>query len=210
MSNLNLFTSGKNNTPIKLALADAEVTYYPSFFASEKAAEYFKRLLNEVEWQQDNIKIFGKVYAQPRLTALYGINEASYRYSGITMFPKPFNAMLKEIKTNIEACCNVKFTTVLLNYYRDGSDSNGWHSDDEKELGKNPVIASVSLGGERTFRLRHKKDKTQKKNLILQHGSLLIMGGETQHHWHHCIPKSKKDIKPRINLTFRVISPTTK
>jgi alkylated DNA repair dioxygenase AlkB len=202
---LDLFTSEKNNTPLKLALTDAEITYYPSFFASEEASEYFRLLLNEIEWQQDDIKIFGKVYKQPRLTALYGINDASYRYSGITMLPKPFNSVLKEIKKRIEDITNVKFTTVLLNYYRDGSDSNGWHSDDEKVLGENPVIASISLGAERTFRLRHKKDKTQKKNLTLQNGSLLLMAGETQHHWQHCIPKSKKDIKPRINLTFRVI-----
>jgi alkylated DNA repair dioxygenase AlkB len=202
---LALFTSEKNNTPIKLALTDAEITYYPSFFSSEEASEYFKILLNQIEWQQDDIKVFGKIYKQPRLTALYGINDAPYRYSGITMFPKPFNSVLKEIKTRIEEITNVKFTTVLLNYYRDGSDSNGWHSDDEKELGQNPVIVSISLGAERTFRLRHKKDKTKKKNLTLQHGSLLLMAGETQHHWQHCIPKSKKDIKPRINLTFRVI-----
>ena len=202
---MDLFTSEKNNTPIKLALPDANITYYSSFFSPEESSEYFQILLNEIEWQEDDIKVFGKTYKQPRLTALYGMNNASYRYSGITMFPKPFNSILKEIKTKIEEITEIKFTTVLLNFYRDGSDSNGWHSDDEKELGENPLIASISLGAERTFRLRHKKDKTQKKNLILQHGSLLIMKGETQHHWQHCIPKSKKDIKPRINLTFRVI-----
>lgn len=202
---MDLFTSEKNNTPIKLALPDANITYYSSFFSPEESSEYFQILLNEIEWQEDDIKVFGKTYKQPRLTALYGMNNASYRYSGITMFPKPFNFILKEIKTKIEEITEIKFTTVLLNFYRDGSDSNGWHSDDEKELGENPVIVSISLGAERTFRLRHKKDKTKKKNLILQHGSLLIMKGETQHHWQHCIPKSKKDIKPRINLTFRVI-----
>ena len=202
---MDLFTSEKNNTPIKLALPDANITYYSSFFSPKESSEYFQILLNEIEWQEDDIKVFGKTYKQPRLTALYGMNNASYRYSGITMFPKPFNSILKEIKTKIEEITEIKFTTVLLNFYRDGSDSNGWHSDDEKELGENPLIASISLGAERTFRLRHKKDKTKKKNLILQHGSLLIMKGETQHHWQHCIPKSKKDIKPRINLTFRVI-----
>ena len=179
---MDLFTSEKNNTPIKLALPDANITYYSSFFSPKESSEYFQILLNEIEWQEDDIKVFGKTYKQPRLTALYGMNNASYRYSGITMFPKPFNSILKEIKTKIEEITEIKFTTVLLNFYRDGSDSNGWHSDDEKELGENPVIVSISLGAERTFRLRHKKDKTQKKNLILQHGSLLIMKGETQHH----------------------------
>ena len=200
-----MFTSEKNSEPIKLALPDADVIYYPTFFSSEEASGYFQILLDQIEWQEDEIKLFGKIYKQPRLTALYGANDASYSYSGITMFPKPFNSVLKEIKTRIEDTSEVKFTSVLLNYYRDGSDSNGWHSDDEKELGKNPMIASLSLGSERTFQLRHKKDKAQRKNLLLQHGSLLIMAGETQHHWQHCIPKSKKIISPRINLTFRVI-----
>ena len=99
---MDLFTSEKNNTPIKLALPDANITYYSSFFSPEESSEYFQILLNEIEWQEDDIKVFGKTYKQPRLTALYGMNNASYRYSGITMFPKPFNSILKEIKTKIE------------------------------------------------------------------------------------------------------------
>lgn len=202
---MNLFASEKNIKPIQLSLPDADLIYYSSFFSSEESSEYFKILKSETEWQQDNIKVFGKIYKQPRLTALYGDDGASYSYSGITMFPKLFNSVLKEIKTKIEEVSEVKFNTVLLNLYRDGSDSNGWHSDDEKELGENPVIASLSLGAERIFQLRHKHDKKNRKNIELENGSLLLMKGTTQHYWQHCIPKSKKVIHPRINLTFRIL-----
>ena len=205
MSDLDLFASEKNNAPIKLLLPDADITYYPYFFSLEEASALFKIFLKEIDWQQDDIKVFGKIYKQPRLTALYGDDGASYSYSGITMFPKPFSSVLKEIKNRIEEVSEVKFNTVLLNLYRDGSDSNGWHSDDEKELGENPVIASLSLGVERVFQLRYKKDKKLRENLLLRNGSLLLMAGATQHHWQHCIPKSKKIMSPRINLTFRII-----
>jgi alkylated DNA repair dioxygenase AlkB len=203
---LNLFASEKDSAPIKLSLPNAQLTYFPSFFSSEEASEYFSILKSEVAWQLDDIKVFGKIYKQPRLTALYSDDDASYSYSGITMFPKPFNSVLKEIKDKIEAVSEVKFNSVLLNLYRDGSDSNGWHSDDEKELGQNPVIASLSLGTERVFQLRAKKDKKLRQNLLLKNGSLLLMAGATQHHWQHCIPKSKKVISPRVNLTFRLIT----
>ena len=205
MSDLDLFTSEENRERIQLALPDAEITYYPSFYASEEASALFDNLMKEIDWQQDDIKVFGKIYKQPRLTALYGDDGASYSYSSITMFPKPFNPVLKEIKSRIEEVSEVKFNTVLLNLYRDGSDSNGWHSDDEKELGQNPVIASLSLGTERVFQLRLKKDKKIRENLLLKNGSLLLMAGATQHYWQHCIPKSKKIVSPRINLTFRII-----
>ena len=205
MCDLDLFSSEKNSVPIKLSLPDADVVYYPSFFSSEETSEYFKILKNETDWQQDNIKLFGKTYKQPRLTALYGNDEKTYTYSSITMLPKPFNSVLKEIKDKIEAVSEVKFNTVLLNLYRDGSDSNGWHSDDEKELGKNPVIASISFGAMRTFQLRHKKDRKNRKNIQLEDGSLLLMKGRTQHFWQHQIPKSKRVKEERINLTFRLI-----
>lgn len=161
--------------------------------------------MNETEWQQDDIKIFGKVYQQPRLTALYGDDGKSYSYSNITMYPKPMTPLLKEIKSKIELMTQTVFNTVLLNLYRDGTDSNGWHSDNEKELGKNPVIASVSLGAKRSFKLKQRGDKKLNYKIFLNHGSLLLMQGETQHHWLHELPKSKKITEPRINLTFRVI-----
>lgn len=190
---------------VRLDLPDSEIWYYPSFFNLGKADQYFKVLRKDTPWQQDDIKVFGKTYAQPRLTALYASNTKSYSYSNITMYPKPFTPTLLEIKEAIEAEAGTCFTTCLLNLYRDGKDSNGWHSDDEKELGENPVIASITLGQERYFHLRHKNDKGLKHKILLQHGSLLLMQGETQHNWQHQIAKTARKIGERINLTFRVI-----
>ena len=121
------------------------------------------------------------------------------------MIPKAFTKELLHIKAKVESVIDTNFTTCLLNLYRDGQDSNGWHADNEKELGINPIIASVSFGAERLFKLKHRKDKTLKKDLVLQHGSLLIMKGETQHKWLHQIPKTKKKTGERINLTFQFI-----
>ena len=190
---------------IVLPLQDADITYFPGFIPSEIAREYFNELLSETKWEQDDIKIFGKVYAQPRLTALYGEAGKPYTYSGITMHPKPFSPLLSEIKQKVESVSEVNFTTVLLNLYRDGNDSNGWHSDDEKKLGINPIIASLSLGVKRKFNLRHKKDPSLKSSIELEHGSLLLMKGTTQHLWKHQLPKSARIHQPRINLTFRII-----
>ncbi|MEM6895079.1 MAG: alpha-ketoglutarate-dependent dioxygenase AlkB [Bacteroidota bacterium] len=189
----------------RLPLPDSEITYYPNFFEQDWADNCFQELLEQTPWQQDDIKVFGKVYPQPRLTALYGNNGKSYSYSNITMQPHPFSERLLEIKTAIEQQSMEKFTTCLMNLYRDGQDSNGWHADDEKELGQNPVIASVSFGYERYFNLRHKNDKTQKHKLLLENGSLLLMAGPTQHFWQHQIAKTAKKVGPRINLTFRII-----
>jgi len=188
-----------------LNLPKADICYYPSFLDQNKADFYFEKLRNGVTWQQDDITVFGKTYPQPRLTALYADNDKPYSYSNIKMHPHLFSAELLEIKSSIEKLINVSFTSCLLNLYRDGKDSNGWHADDEKELGENPAIASITLGQERFFHLRLKNDKTIKHKLLLQHGSLLLMKGETQHHWQHQIAKTSKPIGERINLTFRVI-----
>ena len=186
-------------------LPDADITYYPQFLNQEKANYYFNLLKQNVPWQQDDIKIFGKIYPQPRLTALYGNNGKPYSYSNITMQSHRFSEELSEIKYKIEELIKIEFTTCLLNLYRDGKDSNGWHADNEKELGQNPVIASLTLGQERYFHLKHTQDKGPKQKILLEHGSLLLMQGATQHHWLHQIPKTAKPIKERINLTFRVI-----
>lgn len=189
----------------QLNLPDCEIIYYRDFLDPVRADACFKRLKNEVPWQQDDIKVFGKVYAQPRLTALYANNEKPYSYSNITMYPHKFDDLLMELKQGVEKVSGVKFTSCLLNLYRDGRDSNGWHADNEKELGGNPVIASVSLGATRFFHLKHRDDKNIKYKLPLEHGSLLIMKGATQHHYLHQIAKTKKEVGNRINLTFRVI-----
>ena len=190
---------------IHFELPDAEIIYYPDFFGKEKADVFFEKLKTEISWQQDDITVFGKTYPQPRLTALFGNEGKPYSYSNIVMQPHAWNSLLLFIKNEIEEVCNENFTTVLLNYYRDGKDSNGWHADDEKELGRNPVIASVSFGVERSFHLQHNSIKEQKLKINLEHGSLLIMKGPTQHFWKHQIPKTAKPIGSRINLTFRII-----
>ncbi|WP_297692156.1 alpha-ketoglutarate-dependent dioxygenase AlkB [uncultured Eudoraea sp.] len=191
---------------MKLQLRDSDITYFSDFLDREKASAYFEMLKSSVPWRQDEIRVYGKIYSQPRLTALYGNNNRSYSYSGIVMKPMPFNETLFDVREKISSLTDVEFTSCLLNLYRDGKDSNGWHSDDEKELGKNPVIASVSLGHERYFHLRHKKLKHLKHKILLEHGSLLLMRGETQHFWHHQIAKTRRPIGERINLTFRVIA----
>lgn len=202
---MDLFSTEENNNPQIITLQDADISYYPSLFNEDEASQLYEILINEIDWQQDDIKIFGKVYPQPRLTALYANNTKSYTYSGIQMFPKKFTPTLESIREKIEAICKVTFTSVLLNLYRDGNDSNGWHSDDEKELGINPVIASVSFGAKRCFQLKHKRDKKLNYKLFLNHGSLLLMKGATQHHWKHQLAKTKISVSPRINLTFRII-----
>lgn len=190
---------------IHFELPDAEIIYYPDFFGKEKADFFFEKLKTEIPWQQDDITVFGKTYPQPRLTSLFGNEGKPYSYSNIVMQPHVWNSLLLFIKNEIEEVCDENFTTVLLNYYRDGKDSNGWHADDEKELGRNPVIASVSFGAERSFHLQHNFIKEQKLKINLEHGSLLIMKGSTQHFWKHQIPKTAKPIGSRINLTFRII-----
>ncbi|PQJ15541.1 alpha-ketoglutarate-dependent dioxygenase AlkB family protein [Aureicoccus marinus] len=190
----------------KIELPQAELDYWPHFLSETEAAELYTQLLLEVPWQSDRIQVFGQWYDQPRLTALYGEEGKPYTYSGITMNPHNFTRELKTLKDRIEKQTGDSFSSCLLNNYRNGSDSNGWHADDEKELGQNPVIASLSLGHPRFFHLRPKNDKKNTYKLLLQPGSLLVMRGRTQHHWQHQLPKSKKVKEGRINLTFRQIN----
>ena len=188
-----------------LNLPDARITYISDFLSPEIANRYFQIFLKELNWQQHDITIFGKRIPQPRLTALYAINDLSYSYSNLTLIPKKFTPELLEIQQKLKIHTGEDFTHCLANFYRDGNDSMGWHSDDEKALGKDPVIASVSLGGERNFQLKHKNIKDERFKLDLEHGSLLLMSGSTQHFWKHQLPKTKKQVAPRINLTFRTI-----
>ena len=186
-------------------LPNATLIYYPNFFSKSNADQLLEQLKTDIPWQQDNITIFGKTHPQPRLTSLFGNDAKPYSYSNITMQPNEWNSLLLQIKNKVEEVCEEKFTTVLLNYYRDGKDSMGWHSDNEKELGINPIIASVTFGAERMFHLKHNIVAEQKLKINLQHGSLLIMKGETQHFWKHQIPKTSRPIGERINLTFRIL-----
>lgn len=196
-----LFPSEK----ITFDLPNATIVYYPNFFEEAQSKNLLDKLYHEIPWQQDPITVFGKTHPQPRLTALFGNEGKPYSYSNIVMQPHSWNPLLMFIKNEIEEECKENFTTVLLNLYRNGKDSNGWHADNEKELGRNPVIASVSFGSERSFHLQHNSIPEAKLKINLGNGSLLLMKGETQHFWKHQIPKTSKEISPRINLTFRII-----
>lgn len=191
----------------EIELPDAELSYYPRLFETKQADGLLAKLKDGIEWTQNTIRFYGKESLVPRMEAWYGDEGKSYAYSGIHMDPKPWTEELIIIKHKIEPLAGVAFNSVLINYYRDGKDRVAWHSDDERELGKNPVIGSVSLGAERKFKLRHKRYKTNglKHEILLRHGSFLIMKGSTQHHWMHEIPRTAKPIGPRINLTFRII-----
>ena len=186
-------------------LPNAEIVYIDNFFDLDQANLLFDKLKSDIPWQQDDITVYGKLYPQPRLTALYGNEGKPYSYSNIVMQPHLWNPLTTFIKEKVEEAAQEQFTTVLLNLYRNGKDSNGWHADNERELGRNPVIASVSFGAVRPFYLKHNTIENQKLKIDLDHGSLLIMKGETQHFWKHQIAKTARPIGERINLTFRII-----
>lgn len=190
---------------ISFDLPKADVYYFPDFLAEKEADHFYTNLLKEIDWQQHHIKLFGRILPQPRLSALYAENEQLYSYSGLTLEPLKFSPLLKELQFKLEEVTDVHFTHCLANLYRDGNDSMGLHADDEKELGRDPVIASVSLGAVRTFRLKYKEEKDLKFDLELEHGSLLLMQGSTQHFWKHELTKTKKKVSSRINLTYRRI-----
>ncbi|WP_438961953.1 alpha-ketoglutarate-dependent dioxygenase AlkB family protein [Nonlabens sp.] len=186
-------------------IPDGEVWYDGGFYAFAKAHKLQTQLLQETPWRQNKITVFGKEYDEPRLTQLYGDTGISYGYSGITYNALPWTATLKSIKEDVEKAAGTTFNICLVNRYRDGQDSNGWHADNEKELGQNPIIASITLGQERFFHLKHNENKEWRFKFLLEHGSLLVMAGATQHTYKHQIPKTKRTISERINLTFRKI-----
>jgi alkylated DNA repair dioxygenase AlkB len=158
-----------------------------------------------IQWKQDSINMYGKRIPLPRLTSWYGDSGKSYTYSGITSYPNEWNKGLLYLRDRIEHCAGVKFNSVLLNWYRNGDDYLNWHSDDEKELGRNPTIASANFGATRDFVIRRKDDPRTKISIPLKHGTLLIMSGELQHFWSHSVPKRAGVHESRFNLTFRRI-----
>ncbi len=169
----------------------------------DKADLLLDTLIRTISWRNETATIVGKRIPLPRLTAWHG--DKPYRYSGITHDPAPWTPALLELKTIAETTAQTGFNSVLLNLYRNGRDSMSWHADDERELGPDPVIASISLGGTRKFQMRHKRDKNKKVEILLTHGSCLVMAGGMQSHWLHQIPKTARPAQPRINLTFRRI-----
>lgn len=203
MDQLNLFEEPQEfGKPIQIL--NGEYIYIPNFYNRETANRYLNSFVDEIEWKQESMNMYGKQVLFPRLTAWYGDNDKPYSFSGITLQPHNWSKELLEIKKDIEPLCHKEFNSVLLNLYRDGNDSISWHTDAEKELGKNPVIASINFGAERVFQLRHMETQ-ERIDILLKHGSLLIMQGELQHFWQHQVPKSKKISSARVNLTFRVI-----
>lgn len=180
------------------------VNYYGKVFTASQARIYFDLLLNTIEWKHDEVIIFGKHIVTKRKVAWYGEKGCAYTYSNLLRQPIPWTNELLKLKENIEHIAGTSFNSCLLNLYQSGAEGMSWHSDDEKELGKHNTIASVSLGAERRFLFKHKKTK-ENVSLILEDGSLLIMKSDTQENWLHALPKSKKIIEPRINLTFRTI-----
>jgi alkylated DNA repair dioxygenase AlkB len=203
MDQLNMFLSESNDTEL-IKINNGEYMYIPNFYKKEIADKYLDRLISDIKWKQESMKMYGKEIPFPRLTSWYGDNDKPYSFSGIKLQPNPWSPGLLKIKSDIEPKAEVAFNSVLLNRYRDGNDSISWHTDAEKELGINPVIASVNFGAERKFQLKH-KETNERIDILLKHGSLLIMQGELQHFWKHQIPKSKKVNEERVNLTFRVI-----
>jgi alkylated DNA repair dioxygenase AlkB len=189
----------------RLDMPDADVTLYPFLFSQAEADHLQQDLLRDIVWRQESIKLYGRDHSVPRLTALYGDPDKTYRYSGITHQSESWIPALLTIKQRIEAVSNTSFNSVLLNHYRDGADSMGWHADDEPELGPNPVIGSVSFGQSRILQMRHKTDKSLRQGIPLANGSFLLMQGPVQHHWLHQVAKSRRPMGARINLTYRFI-----
>jgi alkylated DNA repair dioxygenase AlkB len=191
---------------LQIPLKQGTVWYEENYLDAEFCTELWNELETQLPWKQEPIIIFGKEVMQPRLTCWCGKPEAIIRYSGINMMPVPYSPLLKELNEKLSNYLEKNFNGVLLNYYRDGNDSMGWHSDDEAYQGKNPTIASISLGAQRTFQLKPKQETGEGTyRLPLSNGSLLVMSGETQTHYKHQVPKTKMPLGPRINLTFRTI-----
>lgn len=191
--------------PEIFTLAEGEVHFHPRFLKSANADSCYQELKASTPWQQDSLRFGGKSVLVPRLQAWYGDRKSHYGYSGLALSPLPWTPLLLSLRKNIENVCKQRFNSVLLNYYRDGNDSVAWHSDDEKELGDDPVIASLSLGGTRRFELKHRHNNSSKVICDLSHGSLLVMGKGIQHNWQHQVPKQPGINSGRINLTFRFI-----
>lgn len=181
------------------------LTYYPGFFSKVVADGYFETLTTQLQWEIEHYKMFGKMVAAPRLLAWYGDTNIKYRYSGLDHIASEWTQALINIKIALETKLSHGFNSVLANFYRDGQDSMGWHADDENELGSNPMIASLSFGASRIFSLRTIERPRKSMKILLEHGSLLVMHGPTQHYWQHAILKTKKCLEPRINLTFRQV-----
>lgn len=185
---------------------DGEALLLRGFVAAREADGWLAALLEDLPWRQDRVRLFGREHRIPRRQVWVGDPGARYRYSGLDLDPQPWTSVLPEIRERVEGAAAAAFDAVLCNLYRDGRDSVGWHADDEATLGARPTLASLSLGATRAFALRH-RDRGAHRRVDLCHGDLLLMRGELQHRWQHALPKTRRPVGPRVNLTFRRILP---
>ncbi|MFY0253133.1 alpha-ketoglutarate-dependent dioxygenase AlkB family protein [Chitinophaga sp. 30R24] len=190
-----------------IPLLNGELFFYPQFFQMAESNHFMQVLTDTIAWKQESMTIYGRKVLFPRLMAWYGNTGSSYGFSGNRFSPEPWTPELLQIRQRIAPVSSAHFNSVLLNLYRNGQDSMGWHADDEPELGPHPVIASVNFGATRRFQLRYKSNHRLKYELALTHGSLLVMKGSLQEYWEHQVPKTTKVSAGRINLTFRSITP---
>ena len=198
-----LFDSGGKE---QLPIPDGEVFLWRRIDLGADYKSLLNRLIKETPWRQDEVVVWGKTHKQPRLVAWYGDSDKPYTYSGVTLEPNLWTSALSKVRAVVEDLCAHPFNSVLLNYYRNNRDGMGFHSDDERELGAEPVIASVSLGETRTFVMKHRhKPEVPDLKIPLPAGSLLLMRGKTQKNWKHGIPKESKNCGARVNLTFREV-----
>lgn len=200
---IDLFGSSYNPA-VNLLPCDGEVHYYGKLMTTKQADDYYTELMSNIAWENDQHIIFGKQIITKRKVAWFGDEPFAYTYSHVTKKALLWTAALQKIKLIVESVSGETYNSCLLNLYHSGDEGMGWHTDDEPELKKNGAIASVSFGAERKFIFKHKRSGDQ-ISLLLQHGSLLMMKGETQSHWLHRLPPTKKVLNPRINLTFRTI-----
>jgi len=190
-------------------LPDSGVHYLPGWLPALEADRLYRTLQDGVSWQVHRIRLFGHWVDSPRLSCWMGDVDAHYRYSGADFAPWPWLPALLPLRERLQQDCRSRFNSVLLNRYRDGRDSMGWHSDDEPELGERPVIASLSLGAPRRFLLRRRDDHSDKREFLLGNGDLLVMAGHSQRDWQHALPKTARPLGERINLTFRRVVAAT-
>jgi len=191
--------------PLRLDLPDADVRLWSRAFTADEADELLATLLTGISWQQEDIVMFGEPRHVPRLVAWHGDPGTAYTYSGTAHEPLPWIPVLQGIRSRVQDLTGHSYNSVLLNRYRDGRDGMGWHADDERELGRDPAIASVSLGATRCFKLRHRRLRDAVATIELAHGDLLLMAGRTQHAYVHAVPKTTRPVDERVNLTFRLL-----
>jgi alkylated DNA repair dioxygenase AlkB len=189
--------------PLRLDLPDADVQLWRAAFRPDEADALLAALRSQIDWQQEDILIFGERKRVPRLVAWHGEPGTAYTYSGTAHEPLPWTPELQRVRQRAEELTGYRYNSVLLNLYRDGRDGMGWHADDEPELGREPAIASVSFGASRRFKLRHRRSRSAASTVDLAHGDLLLMAGATQHHYVHAVPKTARPVGERVNLTFR-------